>query len=254
MIEFLHMDKEIEKLGLSEKETKIYLTALSLGKASVTDLARKAVLKRSTTHLAIEALINLGLLSETKEGKRRIFSPVHPRRLAELAHFRANQIEDKMGELLALYNMPKDKPKIQVFEGAEGMRALYHDLYLSLNNKEEALWFTRVDALQLFPEIIAEQKNMMRRLRNPKMRELNYGNAEGRKWNDEMKPYKGKNHFIRTLPTDFEFGFCDNLIFQNKLVIFSLKKDLFVTMIDSEEIVKTYKALFEWAWKQGKTN
>ena len=153
------MDKDIEKLGLSDKETKIYLTALSLGKASVTDLARKAVLKRTTTHLAIEALINLGLLSETKEGKRRMFSPVHPRRLAELARFRANQIEDKMGELLALYNSPKEKPKIQVFESVLGMKALYHELYLSLNNKEEALWFTRIDALSLFPEIITEQPN-----------------------------------------------------------------------------------------------
>src|SRR5438105_1212652 len=115
------MEKAIEKLGLSDKETKVYLAALSLGEASVTDLARQAALKRSTVHLAIGELIMLGLLSETKKNKRRIISAVHPRRLLELARFRANQVEDMLPELLAVYNAPKEKPKIQVFEGIEGV-------------------------------------------------------------------------------------------------------------------------------------
>ena len=244
--------KAIEKLGLSDKEAMVYMTSLELGEASITDIARKSGLKRTTAHLAVGELVMLGLLSETVKGKRRVIAPVHPRRLLELARLRANQIEDNLSELVALYNMPKDKPKIQVFEGPEGMKALYHELYQSLNNKEEALWFTRIDAINLFPEVIAEHMNLLRRLRNPKMRELNYDNPAGRKWIEDIAPHLGKNHLIRLLPADIEFGFCDNLIFQNKLVIFSLKKDLFVTMIESEEIVKTYRALFEAAWKQGK--
>jgi predicted transcriptional regulator len=246
------MDKVIEKLGLSDKEAKVYMTSLELGESSITDIARKSGLKRTTAHLAVGQLVMLGLLSETIKGKRRIVAPVHPRRLLEIARLRAHQIEDNLGELVALYNTPKEKPKIQVFEGPEGMRALYSQLYQSLNNREEALWFTRIDALQLFPEVISEHMNLLRRIRNPKMRELNYDNTEGRKWVKDIKPHQGKNHQIRLLPTEFEFGFCDNLIFQNKLVIFSLKKDLFVAMIESEEVVKTYRALFEAAWKQGK--
>jgi len=246
------MQKAIEKLGLTDKETHVYMASLELGEASITDIAKRSGLKRTTAHLAAGQLIMLGLLSETIKGKRRVVAPVHPRRLLELARLRASQIEDNMGELVALYNLPKEKPKIQVFEGQEGMRALYHDLYQSLNNKEEALWFTRIDALNLFPEVITEHMNLLRRLRNPKMRELNYDNPAGRKWAQDIKPFQGKNHFIRLLPAGLEFGFCDNLIFQNRLVIFSLKKDLFVTMIESEEIVKTYRALFEAAWKQGK--
>ena len=93
---------------------------------------------------------------------------------------------------------------------------------------------------------------MLRRIKNPRIRELNYDEPAAHEWAKETRLLMGKNHFIRYMPKDFEFGFTDNLIFQNKLVIFSLKKDVFVTVIDSEEIVKTYKALFEWAWKQGK--
>lgn len=246
------MEKDIEKLGLSEKEAKVYLIALGLGKASITELARASSLKRSTVHLAVESLVMLGLLSETRNNKRRVISAVHPRRLVELANFRAGQIEDRMGELLALYHSPKEKPKIQVFEGIQGVRLVYRELYEILNNKEEALWFTRIDALNTIPEVISEYKKILKRLHNPKIRELNFANSDGEKWIEEMKPYQGKNHFIRLLPADYEFGFADNLIFGNKLVIFSLKKDIFVSIIESEDIVKTYRALFEWTWKHGK--
>lgn len=244
----------IQRIGLDEKQTAVYLAALALGEASMTQLAKKAKLKRPTTYLAVEALQLIGLISEIKKGKRIIYSATHPRHLLELLRSREKQIEDALPELIALYNTPKEKPKIQVFEGETGMEQLYEGLYQSLNNKEEALWFTRIDALrEFFPVAITLYKKMLRHLNNPKIRELNFGNEAGKEWLNETKSFRGKNHLVRLLPQDFEFGFTDNLIFGNKLVIFSLKKDVFVIVIESEEIAKTYRAMFEWAWQMGRT-
>ena len=140
-----------------------------------------------------------------------------------------------------------------MFEGIEGLRALYRELYQSLNNREEALWFTRIDALRAYmPEAATEFKRLLRQVRSPKIRELNYGNEAGKQWAEETRKLRGKNHFVRTLSSEFEFGFTDNLIFGNKLVTFSLKENVFVIIIESEEIAKTYRALFEWAWKAGR--
>ncbi len=246
------MDKIIEKLGLSDKETKIYMASLKLGEASITELSRASGQKRTTSHLAVNQLAMLGLVSETVKGKRRVVAPVHPRRLLEIARLRANQVEDHLNELIALYNVPKEKPKISVFEGEEGVRHVYKELYDSLNNKEEAIWISRISSLKSVPYSISGWKDMLRRLKNPSIRELNYDEPSAREWDKEMRSLRGKNHAIRYMPRNFEFGFTDNLIFQNKLVIFSLKSDLFVTVIESEEIVKTYKALFECAWNQSK--
>lgn len=249
----MNIQTTIQKIGLDEKQAAVYLATLELGEASMTQLAKKAKLKRPTTYLAVEALQLIGLISEVKQGKRQVYSAVHPRRLLELLRSREKQIEDAFPELLALYNTPKEKPKIQVFEGDEGVEQLYEELYQSLNNKEEALWFTRFDALkEFFPIAITMGKDILHKVKDARIRELNYDNKAGREWIKETRSLRGKNHLVRLLAQDFEFGFTDNLIFSNKLVIFSLSKDVFVIMIESEEITKTYRAMFEWAWKMGK--
>lgn len=243
----------LSKLGLDEKDCRIYEAALERGESSMTDLARHASVKRSTAYLSVGALSRLGLVSEITHGKRQIYTPVHPRRLVEIAHARERSIESALPELIALYNAPKDKPKIQVFEGPEGMRLLYQEMYDSLSNKVEALWFTNIRALQEYmPYAVVEYKRMLRKIKNPRIRELNYGDSAGKRWSHELKRLQGKNHVIRVLPEKYEYGSTDNLIFGNKLVIFSLKKDVFVIAIESAEIIKTYRALFEWAWKSGK--
>ena len=43
--------KAFEYLGLSEKAAKVYVATLSLGTASIQQIARKSGLKRPTTYL-----------------------------------------------------------------------------------------------------------------------------------------------------------------------------------------------------------
>ena len=249
----MDMQSILKSIGFDEKLSGVYLAALASGEVSITELARNAGLKRPTAYLVVEELQMLGMLSVTLQGKRKAYSAVHPHRLLELTRFRARRVEEVLPELVALHNAPKSKPKIQVFEGAEGVRALYRELYQSLNNKEEALWFARIGALREYlPESLSEYKKLLRQLHHPKIRELNFGDEDGKRWLGEMKRLRGKHHHIRLLPTDFEFGYTDNLIFGNKLVIFSLRRNAFVVIIESADVAATYRALFEWAWTQGK--
>jgi len=251
----MDLQPTLKKFGLNDKEASVYLAALELGESSMTELSKKSALKRPTTYLVAQELELLGLLSETKKGKRKLYSAAHPKRFFEIARFREQQIQEILPELVAFFNAPKDKPKIQVFEGKDGINLVYRELYQSLNNKEEALWFTNIGALKKFmPEALTSYKKMLQQLNNPKIRELNYGDDAGKQWMEEMKKIIGKNHVIKILAPDFSFGYSDNLIFGNKLVIFSLSHDVFVTVIESIEVTKTFRALFEWAWKQGITN
>ncbi|MBI5733706.1 MAG: hypothetical protein HY973_02050 [Candidatus Kerfeldbacteria bacterium] len=133
------------------------------------------------------------------------------------------------------------------------MRLLYQELYESLNNKQEALWFANIGALrQYIPEAITEYKKILRKIKNPKIRELNCGDTDGKHWLEEIKSFRGSHHQVRILPPNFKFGSTDNLILGNKLVIFSLAGDVSVIVIENKEIALTYRTLFEAAWSLGK--
>jgi len=241
----------IRRLGFTENHAAVYLAALELGETSITELSKRAVLKRPTTYLIIDDLQMQGLLSESKKGKRRVFSAAHPRRLLEITRSREKQTEEAMPELLALYNAPKEKPKIQVFEGVKGVQSVYEELYQSMSNKEEALWFTNIEALSSIPEAAKGFERMVGRLTNPKIRELIYGDNAGVKWEKDLEKTRGKNHFVRLLPTEYPFGETDTMIFGNKFVTVSLAGKIFTTVIESTHVAQTYRTMFEWAWKQG---
>ncbi|MBI5733705.1 MAG: hypothetical protein HY973_02045 [Candidatus Kerfeldbacteria bacterium] len=53
--------KELQQFGLTEKESALYLAALELGSAFISDLARKSQLKRPTTYLVVNQLEVMGL-------------------------------------------------------------------------------------------------------------------------------------------------------------------------------------------------
>lgn len=243
------------KLGLSANQEKAYCTLLELGESTMTQLARSTNIKRPSMYLVIESLAMLGLVSETKKGKSHIIAPVHPRRLLQIATLRQKHIEETLPQLIATYNSPKHKPKILVFEGEEGVNTVYDLVFESQSRKHEALWFASISKLrEHYKDGTSGYKKMLGKIRNPKIRELNFDDIEARSWATETAHFRKKysQYEMRLLPNDFPLGATDMVIFEDKVAIFSLKGEMFVTVIESPEISKTHKALFEWAWRAGK--
>ena len=59
----LQLIKSLEKLGLSEKESKIYIEGLGLGKFSVMGISEKTGIKRPTCYLVLEELKKFGTIN-----------------------------------------------------------------------------------------------------------------------------------------------------------------------------------------------
>ena len=55
-------------MGLSENESDVYLTALSLGPCKVSDIARNSGIKRTTVYSVMEALKKIGLIVIEQRG------------------------------------------------------------------------------------------------------------------------------------------------------------------------------------------
>ena len=116
---------------MSEREARVYLTALSLGGATATEIAHASQITRTTAYNVIEALIELGLMSavESKSTKSYVAEP--PERVVEMMKQRADEllrrmeaIKDALPELAAIENRRGSRPRMYMYEGKEGIKQL----------------------------------------------------------------------------------------------------------------------------------
>ncbi len=61
-------EKELQNLGLTEKEARTYLASLELGPETAQNIAKKTGINRATTYVQIESLKKRGLMSEFEKG------------------------------------------------------------------------------------------------------------------------------------------------------------------------------------------
>jgi sugar-specific transcriptional regulator TrmB len=137
----MDLEKELQRLGLSQKEAAVYLAALSLGSASAGRLAEMSGVNRATTYLCLEALSERGLISEVEKEGKRLFMGEAPERILSLIRFQREELNSKEQQaqsvipfLLALQQQGGEKPQIRYFEGKEGMQVV-REIFLGLEGE-----------------------------------------------------------------------------------------------------------------------
>jgi len=114
--------------GLNDKESKIYLAALEKGEATVTQLATKTHLKRSTVYDITVQLARRGVLSITKRQGVHHISATSPRNLIERFKSAARDAESILPELMDIAFASPLKPRVRFYEGMEGLKEVLRDM------------------------------------------------------------------------------------------------------------------------------
>ena len=125
------VQKQLEELGLSPNEVRVYLASLELGAATAQQLAAKAAVARPTTYVAIGGLKKRGLLSAHTRGKKEYVQAERPEVLSIIVSEEKHRVEknaEKLKSLLprlhALIAVSGARPEVSYFEGVEGLRTM----------------------------------------------------------------------------------------------------------------------------------
>jgi len=147
----------LEKLGLSEKEAKVYLATLELSEDSVQNIGKKAGVNRATTYVILEKLMSQGLVSTYEKDKKTVFVAQDPKELVNLLEeerrsieVREKELKENLNQLNAIFNQNKSKPVVRFFEGAEGLLALDRYGYESRKKNSELLYIMPIDVIEKF--------------------------------------------------------------------------------------------------------
>jgi sugar-specific transcriptional regulator TrmB len=194
--------------------------------------------------------MQLSLVAMIEKGKKKIYSAVHPNRISEILESRKKQFEELLPNLLARFGSIQGKPKVQMLEGMTGIRQAYQEAYALLKEgKNEGLWFGNISfLLENFPQVIKEYDKVLETLGKYRIRELIIGGPKSEAWAKEMQQNKRPYHELKYLNDQGQCGITDQLIVGNKLMLFSMNKELFTLIIESEEVTKTQRFLFDTLW------
>lgn len=245
----------IEDLGLSNKEARVYVAALSTGPASVQRLADQSGIKRVTVYVVLESLIGLGLISQSTKGKKTVFVPEDPsnlqrlldKRQLELAGQRKN-FDSILPQLTTLGSSPRETATVRLYDSADGIKSLMRTFIKEAVGTEDhaVVGFSNLDQLYAyFPEFRQTHSNPDRLRAGIKSRFL-YTSSEG----PIMKQFDRETHRVsrwipqHDFPTQGDFTVVGDHIM---MLAFEGNHPTGIT-IASAELAQGLRTMFDLAW------
>ena len=236
--------KDLEKLGLDEKESRVYLALLELGEGNVQHIAKKSGVKRTTVYDVIESLKEKGLLSLIARKKKTLYLAEDPRTIEQKLDEKKQTFQRILPELLSVANALDKKPRIRFFEGIEGIKEVYKDA-LKYSDQEMLAWVSPAVAENFDLKFLDEYYLPKR--------------VEKKIWVRAIAPdepfaqkYKGLDQKslrqTRLVPaSQFPFAVEINLYGKNKIAVMSFSEKIGL-IIESQKIYTTLKSIFELNW------
>jgi sugar-specific transcriptional regulator TrmB len=117
-----------ESLGLNLHAAQVYLAALELGSGSITQLAKKARIPRTSAYSSVEHLLERGFLLEFRKGKQMLYVPAAPEKLLERLHEQESRLQQALPALSRLAERRRIEPQIRVIPGEEGIRTVLREI------------------------------------------------------------------------------------------------------------------------------
>lgn len=249
--EFIKLEKTLIEVGLSPKEAGVYLSVLSLGRGTVSQISRQANINRTTGYDILDSLSAKGLVSISGKEPKQEYSAESPENLGTFIsgeikrkHEALQKTETLIPELKSLHNI-SGRPRVRFYEGTEGLIQVYED---TLTSHEPIRAYATVDDMHAalpnyFPKYYKRRASAGIEIRAiiPKteigLERASHNSEEAR-----------RSAFV---PAD-KFYFSPEInIYDNKVMIASWREKLGI-IIESAEVADAMKKIYELAWAEAK--
>jgi HTH-type transcriptional regulator, sugar sensing transcriptional regulator len=236
----------LKKTGFSEKEARIYLAVLELGKGDVTEIAKKAELKRSIAYVIIDELIEKGYASKLPNRKINTYQAIDPGVILNSIKTTTKHFSEMLPYLRSLNAKEGRLPKIHFIDNKEGIFKVYEDM----NAHQDQFFISSYSHIEkYFPGEIKKWVDNYRKGRYTfKGRHLIANDPEDLALISE---FTSIGQQVRILP-GLKKSQMDFSVYGNKLAITAFEESPYIVVIESKGIVDSLMPILEVAWKSGK--
>lgn len=245
-------ERILQEIGLSDKEIAVYLANLEIGTAASSIIARKAGVARTTGYSLLCELQKKGFVNMYEKAAVKYFTAISADELVELMNHRCRQMQHKTDLLKralpifhALHTAPVKPPKVQYFEGLEGIKQIYTDTLRS-DIVEKLAYSSAPDTTGKLKQFLSDYVKKRTAL-DISVRAIFQDTPSAHAYTQNDVNVKRTSRFADL--TQFQFKSEIN-IYGDKIALVSLVEPHYHgVIIQSPEIAETQKAIFELAWK-----
>jgi len=254
----LKITELLMKLGLNDKEIKVFLSLAKLGPSGVSKIALDSGVTRTHVYDVAEGLKQKGLLTEIEEkGLRKYEVLDHAGLMAFISRKQKEflTLEKKLVELATEFETlrvgERHKTKVRFFEGPEGIRTIYAEIRSDLQKKKEAsellTIFSPAQVERALPGWF-EAEEYIEVPAHMNKRGILYASDITRRYLEKIKASTGAHQYKLWPPEQGEFP-VDTLSWGNKITYIDLVGYPSGIVIENEAIVRTFRMWFEKMWE-----
>lgn len=234
---------KLQNLGLSQNESKCYVSLLQYGSSSANEISRKSGVHRVAVYDALRGLREKGLISQIMKSSKFVFEAANPEKLNEIIkekEEKLNEAKKVIPDLLDYFQRPLEKQEIHSFKGIPGIRTVLNEM---LKSKTEILDFGAEYKIKEFLKNDYVHWDKERKNRKIKMRIIA---------NEKIKPVTIPLTQIKYISQETNSDVSTYIFDNNKVAMIMWVENPLAVLIEHEAIYSSYKTYFEYLWKISK--
>jgi len=237
--------KVLREIGLTENEASTYLASLSVGPASILQIARTSGIKRTTVYTLVESLKRQGLMSVEVRGWKQLFVAEDPKHLDAILESRKVRFHKMLPEFSALYNPKRSENTIKYHEGTIAIQSLFDDLLSETQPKD--YWYAISDSKSFF-NINKNFFNKFVKRRAKKNLDIKLLLQNSEKAKHAKKFQRNENTLVKILPPDTNLS-ARITITPHQIVFGQLTPPYSSVSLTNPHIIGMQKDIFTMLWE-----
>lgn len=249
IIDIMTTLKGFDKLGLTARDSRVYLALLKNGVSSIRQIADATGINRGSVYDSIKDLTAAGLVSFQQSNVNKKYFAEEPAKVLDLIKQRKEELDELEQSTKSI--IPSLTPKtaytpysnIKFYEDHEGVAVILRDVLETVSKQEHKVYYA-ISSKQLRKYIYKKFPNFTKQRisKNIFVKVIAIGEGgepdeiSSRKW---LEPKAGSN------PTSY------NLIYGNKFAMIALNDNYnpYGVVIEDPGVVATQKLLFDQLWE-----
>lgn len=245
--------QDLNKIGLTAGEIKLYSALLDLGETTRTELAKKSGISPSKIYDVANRLLEKGIISSVKKNGVIHFSAANPERIKDFIQNKEKDlikekelVDELLPQLIGKYAKTEEQTDVEVFYGWEGMKTIFDDKVKEMKKGQSDYIFGASKGYD------SKQADIFFSQYYIKKRKKGFGSKII--FNEDVRKNIQRTSIFREEPNEIRFlhqeTFTEINFYGSTVLIIMLLKSPIVIRVKDKEAAASFKKFFDSLWKQ----